>query len=203
MSIVFKNKYMQGFLKFIQTKNCSIEKSIRKTLYSKSWVVYAKQPFLGASQVIEYLGRYTHKVAISNHRIQSIADGKVSFKYKDYADGCTQKQMTLDATEFLRRFCLHILPPRFMKIRHYGFLANRHKPLLQLQQKEMGMSAAATKKKDWKTILKEKMNFDVDQCPCCKKGRMTTILNFEANAPPAFTSLKLNTQQNKTTAGFF
>ncbi len=203
MSIVFKNKYMQGFLKFIQTKNCSIEKSIRKTLYSKSWVVYAKQPFLGASQVIEYLGRYTHKVAISNHRIQSIADGKVSFKYKDYADGCTQKQMTLDATEFLRRFCLHILPPRFMKIRHYGFLANRHKPLLQLQQKEMGISAAATKKKDWKTILKEKMNFDVDQCPCCKKGRMTTILNFEANAPPAFTSLKLNTQQNKTTAGFF
>jgi hypothetical protein len=96
-----------------------------------------------------------------------------------------------------------------MKIRHYGFLANRHEPLLQLQQKEMGMSAAATIKKDWKTILKEKMNFDMDQCPCCKKarpddlvgrGRMTTILNFEANAPPAFTSLKLNTPQNKTTA---
>lgn len=138
MSTVFKKKYMHAFLKFIQTQNSSIEKSVRETLYSKSWVVYAKQPFLGTNQVIEYLGRYTHKVAISNHRIQSIADGKVSFMYKDYADGCRQKQMTLDATEFLRRFCLHILPPRFMKIRHYGFLANRYKPLAGAATKRIG-----------------------------------------------------------------
>ena len=98
---------------------------------------------------------------------------------------------------------MHILPPRFIKIRHYGFLANTNRAMLQVQQKEMGVAAAVAITKDWKTIAREKMNFDVDECPCCKKGRMTTILNFEANAPPAFTSLKLNTQQNKTTAGFF
>lgn len=203
MSIVFKNKYMQGFLKFIQTKNRSMEKNIRETLYSKSWVVFAKQPFLGAGQVIEYLGRYTHKIAISNHRIKDIANGKVSFMYKDYSDGCRQKQMTLEATEFLRRFCLHILPPRFTKIRHYGFLANTNRAMLEVQQKEMGIAPAATIKKDWKTIAREKMQFDVDQCPCCKKGKMTTILNFEANAPPAAWLLKKMVQQNSNKCNNF
>jgi predicted Zn-ribbon and HTH transcriptional regulator len=196
MSTVFKNKYMESFLKFIQSQNKIVEKNVRETLYNKSWVVFAKQPFLGSQQVIEYLGRYTHKVAISNHRIKDIANGKVSFSYKDYTDGCTQKQMTLEATEFLRRFCLHILPPRFRKIRHYGFLANTNRAMLQVQQKEMGIAPAITIKKDWKTIAREKMHFDVDQCPCCKKGRMTTLLNFEANAPPAVWLLKKMAAQN-------
>ena len=200
MSTVFKNKYMESFLKFIQAQNSSIEKSVRETLYNKSWVVYAKHPFAGASQVIEYLGRYTHKVAISNHRILSIADGKVSFTYKDYADGCKQKQMVLEATEFLRRFCMHILPPGFRKIRHYGFLANTNRALLQVQQKEMGVAAAPTIKKDWKIIAREKMNFDVGQCPCCKKGRKTTILHFEANAPPPVWVLKKIAAQQKIAA---
>ena len=175
MSTVFKNKYMQGLLKLLETKNIAIEKIVRETLYTKSWVVYAKQPFLGATQVIEYLGRYTHKVAISNHRLQSIANGKVVFRYKDYADGCKQKLMTLDATEFLRRFCMHILPPGFTKIRYYGFLANTKTAMLRVQQKEMGMAVSVPVKKDWKTIAREKMHFDVEECPCCKKGKMMTI----------------------------
>jgi hypothetical protein len=136
MSTVFKNKYMEGFLKFIQTKNITIEKTLRETLYNKSWVVYAKQPFGGPAQVIEDLGGYKHKVAISNHRILSIADGKVSFMYKDYADGCRQKQMVLEATEFLRRFCMHILPPGFRKIRHYGFLANTNRACCRCSKKK-------------------------------------------------------------------
>jgi len=208
MSTVFKNKYMESFLKFIQTKNITIEKTLRETLYNKSWVVYAKQPFAGASQslsrsfgVIEYLGRYTHKVAISNHRIKSIVDGKVSFTYKDYADGCKQKQMTLEATEFLRRFCMHLLPPRFIKIRHYGFLANTNRAMLQVQQKEMGVVAAAVAiTKDWKTIARENMNFDVDEWPCCKKGRMQAILHFDANAPPPLWILKKLAAQKNITA---
>jgi hypothetical protein len=179
---------MEGFLKFIQAQNRSLEKNVRETLYSKSWIVYAKQPFGGPAQVIEYLGRYTHKVAISNHRIQSIADGNVSFTYKDYADGSKQKTMTLQATEFLRRFCLHILPPRFRKIRHYGFLANTNRALLQMQQKQLGVTTI-TIKKDWKAIAKEKMNYDVDLCPCCKKGKMTMLFHFNANAPPKEDSL--------------
>jgi hypothetical protein len=183
MSTVFKHKYMEGFLKFIQTQNIGIEKMLRETLYNKSWVVYAKQPFGGPAQVIEYLGRYTHKVAISNHRIRSIADGRVSFMYKDYADGCKQKQMTLEATEFLRRFSMHILPPGFRKIRHYGFLANANAALLQMQQKQLGVATIKIKK-DWKTLAKEKMNYDVNLCPCCKKGKMATLYHFNANAPP-------------------
>ena len=90
-------------------------------------MVYAKAPFGGPQAVIEYLGRYTHKVAISNHRIQSIDEetGTVTFTYKDYADDDMQKQMTLTTDEFIRRFTQHILPDRFTKIRTYGYLANR------------------------------------------------------------------------------
>lgn len=204
MSSVFKNKYMEGFLQFIQTQNKSIEKSVRDLLYNKSWIVYAKQPFGGPAQVIEYLGRYTHKVAISNHRILSIADGKISFKYKDYADSCKQKSMVLEATEFLRRFCMHILPPGFRKMRHYGFLANTNRAMLRVQQKEMGVAAAPAIKKDWKAIAKEKMNYDADQCPCCKKGRMITILHFDANAPPPVWVLKkIGTQKKESVPCFF
>ncbi|HYK56279.1 MAG TPA: transposase, partial [Flavisolibacter sp.] len=109
MSVVFKNKYMQGFLQMLKKENKAIDQLLRETLYGKSWIVYAKSPFGGPQQVIEYLGRYTHKVAISNHRIVCASDDKVSFRYKDYADGSKQKIMTVEATEFLRRFCLHIL----------------------------------------------------------------------------------------------
>jgi hypothetical protein len=193
MSTVFKHKYMEGFLKMLQTENKSIDPSLRETLYNKSWIVYAKQPFGGPQQVIEYLGRYTHKIAISNHRIVSIENDKVSFRYKDYADGCKQKIMTLDATEFLRRFCLHILLPRFRKIRYYGFMANINSNLLQMQQRQMGVAAMPTneiKKIPWKTIAKQKLNYDADLCPCCKKGKMITLLHFDANAPPDIESLK-------------
>jgi hypothetical protein len=96
-------------------------------LYANEWVVYAKQPFGGPEQVLKYLARYTHRVAISNHRLVNIEDGQVSFRYKDYADGCRQKTMTLSAQEFLRRFVQHVLPSGFVKVRHYGLLANRQR----------------------------------------------------------------------------
>jgi hypothetical protein len=152
-------------------------------LYNKPWVVYAKKPFGGSQQVIEYLGRYSHKVAISNHRITNITEGTVSFRYKDYADGCQQKQMTLEATEFLRRVCLHILPKGFRKIRHYGFLSNRCRQVFKKQQMHMGVTPAKITT-DWKMIAKEKMHYDVDQCPCCKKGKMLELLCFDNNGPP-------------------
>jgi hypothetical protein len=93
-------------------------------LYKKDWVVYAKPPFGGAKQVFNHLGRYTHRIAISNHRIVNFADGKVTFSWKDCADGCQKKLMTLDAVEFLRRFLLHVLPHGFVRIRHYGLCAS-------------------------------------------------------------------------------
>ncbi len=98
-----------------------------RPLYEKEWVVYAKPPWGGPEQVLKYLARYTHRVAISNQRLLSLAEGRVTFRYKDYADGQRSKAMTLSAEEFLRRFVQHVLPKGFVKIRHYGLLANRHR----------------------------------------------------------------------------
>lgn len=98
-----------------------------KSLYRTDWVVYAKPPFGGPAQVLKYLARYTHRVAISNSRLVKFEDGRVTFRYKDYADDSRQKTMTLDGVEFLRRFLQHVLPKGFVKIRHYGLLANRHR----------------------------------------------------------------------------
>jgi len=94
---------------------------------TQQWIVYAKQPFGGPEQVLEYLSRYTHRVAISNARILSFAEDKVSFRWRDYADGHRSKIMTLDALEFLRRFLLHVLPDGFVRIRYFGFLGNHHR----------------------------------------------------------------------------
>ena len=99
----------------------------RSSLQLKEWVVYAKPPFGGPERVLKYLARYTHRVAISNHRLVDCADGKVTFRYKDYASHNEQKLMTLSALEFLRRFVQHVLPAGFVKIRHYGLLANRYR----------------------------------------------------------------------------
>jgi len=184
MSIVYKNKFMEKLKQFLERVNQPMAVQLRKKLYNLNWVVYAKQPFAGPEQVIEYLGRYSHKIAISNHRIKAIGEGKVSFSYKDYASGGQQKIMTLDAPEFIRRFCLHILPPKFMKIRHYGFLASRVKPKLRMQQMQMGVIIQNTATLNWKEITKTKLNFDIEACPCCKTGKMIRILSFEANAPP-------------------
>src|SRR5690606_15089700 len=134
MNIVFRAKFLQAFQQMIAKEEVILpdtinHKQLIDLLYQKNWVVYAKAPFGGPHAVIEYLGRYTHKVAISNHRISGIDDeqGTVTFDYKDYADGCKKKQMTLSASEFIRRFEQHILPERFTKIRTYGYLANRNR----------------------------------------------------------------------------
>jgi len=181
---VYRAKFMELFRAFLEENKSPIDKNIRKILYNKNWVVYAKNPFLGPEQVIEYLGRYSHKIAISNHRLTSVKNGEVSFTYKDYKHGAVTKTMTLDANEFLRRFCLHILPPKFVKIRHYGFLASRVKKKLKMHQFKLGIIPQLKTKSDYKQIAKTHLGFDIDQCPCCKTGKMFRILNFDAHAPP-------------------
>jgi hypothetical protein len=96
-----------------------------RTLYRHDWIVYAKPPFGGPSHVLHYLARYTHRVAISNHRLVDVKDDQVTFRWKDYRHGSQVRLMTLSAAEFLRRFCLHVLPKGFVRIRFYGFLAPR------------------------------------------------------------------------------
>jgi hypothetical protein len=98
-----------------------------RLLYAKDWVVHSKSPFGGPQQVLKYLARYTHRVAISNSRLVKLEKGRVTFRYKDYADDRQPKTLTLDAVEFVRRFVQHVLPKGFLKIRHYGLLASRHR----------------------------------------------------------------------------
>lgn len=119
LSKVFRGKYCN----ILKTKNNVQYQNIREGLWQKPWVVFAKKPFGNAKSVVEYLGRYTHKIAISNHRINKITNKEVSFAYKDYKQNGIKKQMTLTHEEFIRRFALHILPKGFVKIRHYGFLS--------------------------------------------------------------------------------
>jgi hypothetical protein len=133
-----------------------------------SWVVFVKPPFGGPEQVLKYLARYTHRVAISNRRLLSMEDGRVTFAYKDYADGNKGKVMTLEATEFIRRFLLHILPTGFVRIRQFGFLANR------ARGKKLALCRAllgAVPHDNSREIERQ----EVKRCPACKIGRLILI----------------------------
>ena len=142
---------------------------------AKKWVVYAKKPFAGPKQIVEYLGRYTHRIAISNHRILSIDNGEIIFTYKDRQNDNKTEKMTLSSDEFIRRFLLHVLPHRFMKIRYYGFLANknRRKSIL-LIRRLIGIAVEIVPV--IKETLQEKIlritGKDIYLCPECKQGRM-------------------------------
>lgn len=145
---------------------------------SKSkWIAYAKRPFAGPEQVLEYLGRYTHRIAISNHRIQSIDNGKIVFKYRDRTNDNELKTMTVSANEFIRRFLLHVLPEGFMKIRYCGFLSNKNKgeaiPLIR-RLIDPDMKWPETEKETVLEIIFRLTGEDITCCPECKKGRMRT-----------------------------
>jgi Putative transposase len=155
------------------------------TVFKKTWCVYAKRPFNGPKSVIEYLGRYTHKVAISNHRIINISEKEVSFTYKDYVDKSKTKVMSLDAEEFLRRFSQHILPKKFTKIRHFGLHAGAsYKIMDSLFEQFYQKPRPKLVRKDWKEIAFKKSGFIAQQCPCCKQNTMQTIANWHAGRDP-------------------
>jgi hypothetical protein len=135
-------------------------------LQAKDWVVYAKPPFGGPEQVLKYLARYTHRVAISNQRLEALADGKVTFRYKAYAEGQEQKRMTLSAEEFLRRFLQHVLPKGFVKIRHFGLLSNRHREeRLQLSRRLLLVPLVLAAASQELTTMPEER--EAPACPHC------------------------------------
>jgi hypothetical protein len=157
-------------------------------LYGKDWVIYAKRPFGGPKQVIEYLGRYTHKVAISNHRIKGHDQESVTFEYKDYKTGGEKKDMRLTTAEFIRRFVQHILPPKFRRMRHYGFLSNaaKQKSLAKARQSlkvkaQITLDKAVRREAARQRLLGQNPNL----CPCCKTGAMQRIgILPPCRAPP-------------------
>ena len=150
-------------------------------LRNEEWVVYARPPFGGPQQVLKYLARYTHRVAISNQRLLSVDDGKVTFRWKDYANGDRQRTMTLDAGEFLRRFLLHVLPKGFMRVRYYGFLANRNRAekldrvRILLGQPSVFTTSEPSDEASAKDASDDEPLDTLDLCPACKKGRLILI----------------------------
>ena len=150
-------------------------------LKEREWVVYAKPPFAGPQQVLDYVGRYTHRVAISNNRLLDIENDQVRFEWKDYRTGGQLKTMTLSADEFIRRFLLHVLPSGFQRIRYYGFLGNRYRQtkldrcrrLLGMQKAEQYTESAA--EQDYRDRYEDLTGTSLRQCPQCQRGRMVLV----------------------------
>ena len=200
LSKVFRGKFLAAIKTAYKNKQLKFEGEIKSLnqsgnfknlidiLYKKDWVVYAKEPFKNASGIIKYLGNYTHRIAISNDRIQKIEGDEILFGWKDYRDNSKRKMMSLTAHEFIRRFLLHVLPPGFCKIRYYGILSSRNRnTVLQKCKNAMANKEAKSKFEGlmWNEVLKIVTGFDVLMCPHCKKGKMIPVGTFlSRRAPP-------------------
>jgi hypothetical protein len=176
LSKVFRAKFIAA----LKLKIHNLDKSLVGALFKKEWVVYAKRPFGNAHAVVEYLGRYTHKIAISNHRIKEVGENTVTFTYKNYRNGSVKEDLTLNSMEFIRRFCLHILPKQFVRIRHYGILSSAGKrtalPIIKAQTVHVVLA-----KKEPRVLTP----YNPKICPCCKTATMITIDIFQKRGPPS------------------
>ena len=152
----------------------------------EDWVVYAKRPFAGPEEVLKYVARYTHRIAIANNRLLNINDGKVQFRWRDYRDGNRHKTMTLGADEFIRRFLLHVLPDGFQRIRYFGFLANRYRAeRLALCRQLMQMpppTATHEANMDYRDRYEALTGISLRTCPLCRRGTMVVIETFKCTS---------------------
>jgi len=178
---VFKGRIMDGIRKLskegkLKTVGIDLEKVLKRIGYQK-WNIYSKSPFKDAQGVVDYLGRYTHKIAITRHRVKQITESEIRFAYRDYKDGDKTKEMTLSHGEFTRRFAQHILPKGFVKIRHYGYLKNQNRSerLKQIREKLKIPQPAPKVKVPTSLRLMEKYGIDIFMCPDCKTGRLERI----------------------------
>ena len=181
--------YAAGKLQFYgELQELSDPKSFARyltPLHDSEWVVYAKAPFGGPDRVLDYLGRYTHRVAISNNRLEALKDGQVSFAYKDYKHEQRHKVMTISADEFLRRFLLHVLPDSFQRIRHYGLLGNRHRAENLGRCRELLAMPVPipTPEHDYRERWQQLTGHDPLQCPQCRNGKMVRIAILPVGSP--------------------
>ena len=177
-----QNAFDSGKLQFFSTlENLRDQHEFARYLapiQKAEWVVYAKSPFAGPEQVLDYVGRYTHRVAISNNRLLDIEAGHVHFRYKDYRNQGQQKTMTLSAEEFIRRFLLHTLPEGFQRIRYYGFLGNRYRREKLARCREllnMAPPESPQPPQDYRDRHEELTGASLRECPLCHRGRMFTV----------------------------
>lgn len=200
LSKVFRGKYLdllararrRGEIAFGgSTQGLADDRAFAELLASlrqSDWVVYAKPPFAGPQQVIAYLGRYTHRIAISNERLVAIDDERVSFRWRDYRDGAKLKVMSLEATEFIRRFLLHVLPSGFMRIRHYGIFANRHRrdKLAGCRELLDQPEPAHQARESVEDMMERLTGRDILACPHCGEGQLRIIETLpRQRAPPS------------------
>ena len=199
LSRLFRRLFLEDFQAAFDAGNLSffgdLARLAQKTAFARrlaevrrvEWVVYAKPPFGGPEQVLAYLGRYTHRVAISNSRLVSLTDGRVSFRWKDYRHHGKSKVMALDAFEFIRRFLLHTLPDGFHRVRHYGFLANGHRDEKLALCRQLLAVAPATDHSTSVLHHGESTAIVLDSCPCCG-GMMITLATLPRSVPchPSF-----------------
>ncbi|MEK6592543.1 MAG: IS91 family transposase [Pseudomonadota bacterium] len=187
LSVVFRAKYLElleqalhaGQLGTVQLETdpaaSPTGSSLLTDLRHRDWIVYCKPPLAGPKQVLDYLGRYTHRVAISNDRLVGFHQGLVRFRWKDHADAGKLKVMTLAAEEFIRRFLLHVLPDRFMRIRHFGLLANRarsKKLALCRQLLHQPAAPGTSAPESTQTLMLRLTGLDITLCPVCRTGRL-------------------------------
>jgi hypothetical protein len=189
LSALFRGKFLDGLKKAYEAgelkfpgqiealKEASAFKQYLNDLYDQDWVVYCKPPLRNSQKLMDYLGRYTHRVALSNDRLVKIEGNQVTFRWRDSADGNKIKWLTLEAFEFIRRFLLHVLPDQFVKIRYYGILSHRNRKGKLLQSKKflgvlVNESAGLAPKESWEDLLTRITGIDPRVCPHCGKGRM-------------------------------
>lgn len=197
-----KRLYYRNRFKFVgQIKELNSESAFLSSinsLYKKEWIVYCKPPFKNPSYALEYLGRYTNRVAISNNRIIDVNNGSVTFKWRDYRDDNKVKLMEIDAEEFIRRFLMHILPEGFVKIRHYGILSNKNRnSKLKICKRLTGATVQSLsfylKNNSMQELLFKLKGIDLNKCPCCSVGKMHKALKLDPrNSSPPDKMLKFN-----------
>ena len=183
LSIVFRAKFLEflekAFLKEPlllpkQTPNAQSFYRLVKSLRRKPWYVYSKPPFAAPEKLLDYLGRYTHRTALSNHRIRSVQNGQVTLTCRDRKNGGTLLPVPIPVDEFIRRFLLHILPSGFMRIRHFGLRSNRKKTLLQKARELLGLQPVppSTTQKSTRESMLQLTGIDITRCPQCKTGTL-------------------------------
>lgn len=178
LSLVFQAKFLELLKQHIDRGKIAAPDYETKALWKKSWIVYAKKPFGSPRTVLDYLGRYTHRVALSNDRIVKVENGQVTLSYRDRKDGDRKKTITLEAHEFIRRFLLHVLPEGFMRIRHFGFLANRSKKQALAQCRRLlkiDSPLPQSQKESAKDVLLRITGFDLNRCPSCHNGTLIVV----------------------------
>lgn len=178
MGKVFRARFVKLMRKAIHKEQLpKLEDSIFKALFEKEWITYAKRPFNQPQQILNYIGRYSHKIAITNHRLLEVDDEKVKFSYKNYRKEGQKQELTLSTQEFIRRFAMHIVPSKFVRIRHYGILSNRNKKqALKAARIALGKPTITPSSTAPKLVLAH--NEQPHFCPCCQKVTVHVILDI-------------------------